>query len=46
LADERYGHTEWDGAKEFLSASEQEEFEPVPPGKIADQFSKFWEKKN
>jgi hypothetical protein len=46
LIDERYGHTEWDGAKEFLSTSEQEEFETVPPEEIGDRLTKFWDEEN
>ena len=46
LADERYGHTEWDGAKEFLSTSEQEEFDTVPPEEIVDMFTKFWKERS
>jgi DNA excision repair protein ERCC-2 len=43
LADERYGHTEWDGANQYLSAYEQEEFDVVEATDLGDRLSTFWE---
>lgn len=43
LADERYGSTDWDGASEFLSESEREEFETIPPAELNAKLSTFWD---
>jgi DNA excision repair protein ERCC-2 len=44
LLDERYGHSEWDGANEYLSEAEQEEFDVVDGDEIGDRLSVFWDK--
>ena len=43
IADERYEHTEWDEAKQYLSVSEQEEFDVVEGAELGGQLSAFWE---
>jgi DNA excision repair protein ERCC-2 len=42
LIDERYGSTEWDGAKQFLSPQEQKEFDVINAGEIKERISSFW----
>jgi len=42
LVDERYGSTDWDGAKEYLSQQEQEEFDMVDPDNISSRINSFW----
>jgi len=42
LIDERYGSTEWDGAKQFLSPQEQREFDVINAGEIECRISSFW----
>jgi DNA excision repair protein ERCC-2 len=43
LVDGRYGSAEWDGAKEYLSQGEQDEFRTVPPKELEDQLDEFWQ---
>ena len=42
LVDERYKSTDWDGANQYLSEEEQEEFESVSPGALKDRINRFW----
>lgn len=41
--DERYGSTDWDGAKEYLSEAEQKEFDVIDSEELGSRLTTFWE---
>jgi len=45
LVDERYSSTDWDGASEYLSDQEREEFDMVSRDHLPKRISNFWESK-
>jgi DNA excision repair protein ERCC-2 len=40
--DERYGSTDWDGAKEYLSEAEQKEFDVIDSEELGPRLTTFW----
>ena len=45
LIDERYSSTDWDGAEQFLSPQEQEEFETIQIDELEPRINAFWSDK-
>ena len=43
LVDSRYARDSWDSVREFLPASEREEFQPVSPDMLSLGLDRFWD---